>query len=630
MRLAVRGLLVGALTLSLHAGAADVAAVAGMDVRLVIDVSGSMKSGDPEYLRQDVLNGLGEMLAPGSRAGVWTFGGMADVVVPHGVVDDAWRRTARAARTRIGSTAARTDLYDALRKATWDVGVASPDFHRHIILVTDGRVDVADDAVSNDSQRRAISEELVPKLVEANIEIDCLALSPNADIEFLKRIADATHGHVARADTVSAVKQYLATVVERIAPSGSFTVAPDTAEVTLFADRSNDPFVLTSPTGARIDAAARTDDVVWLDADSYSIVTIRQPVAGSWQFAPGAAHVRIWSQLGIAMSADDTAEAPAVRVELTDAGKAIDERRLAEAVEVTAKLNTQYGTEPLRVSAIDGAVLAYSIDLGGSPLTAADRVTVRVVGKTFERSRVYTERIAHPIDVDIRDAQDGNAGARVRVNVTDMDPASLRVLGSTRTSSGRVKLVVGTKQGDGTWLVAIPKLEQHVDVKLKVLFNLMNNNKIEAESDPIPLMLPLTESLHVGLDIDGHVIVDPVRPPPVVATAVVPETQPQAVVAETPSEAPSEVPDEAPVASPAAIMTEPTPASVAAVAQSRAPAWWEWIAMAGVAVASIGLLAWLLLRSRGAAHSSAFDAALTRYRETLTAASGKPASAATT
>ena len=57
------------------------AAAQGVDVRLVIDVSGSMKSGDPEYLRQDVLNDLVEMLPPGSRAGVWTFGSKANMVV---------------------------------------------------------------------------------------------------------------------------------------------------------------------------------------------------------------------------------------------------------------------------------------------------------------------------------------------------------------------------------------------------------------------------------------------------------------------------------------------------------------------------------------------------------------------
>ncbi len=512
MQVAVRWMLVGALLLSFDA-AAD-----GVDVRLVIDVSGSMKSGDPEYLRQDVLNGLGEILPPGSRAGVWTFGRMADVVVPHGAVDDAWRRSARAARMQIGSAAPRTNLNDALRNAAWDIADPSSEYDRHIVLVSDGRVDVADDAASNDAQRRAITDELVPRLRAAGIRIDCLVLSEKADLDFLKRIADETQGHIARADTVAAVKEYLVTALGGIAAAGSFSIAADTAEVTVFADRAHDTFVLTSPSGERIDSSTKTDGITWFDADAFSIATIKTPAAGTWRFAPPAARIQIWDQLGIAIRPDDAVEAPAVRIELTQAGKPIDEPRLAELVAITAELKTLYGIEPLQVTTLDGTPQTYAVDLGGMPLTAADQVTVHVDGKTFERSRVYTERIAHPIDVDIRGTGEGDAGALVRVNVADLDPASLRVLGSTRTAGGRVKLVVGTKQSDGAWLVAIPRLEHHVDVRLKVLFNLLNNQKIEAESDPISLTLPLAEPVSVGLDIDGHIVVDPVRPPPVVAT----------------------------------------------------------------------------------------------------------------
>jgi hypothetical protein len=272
----------------------------------------------------------------------------------------------------------------------------------------------------------------------------------------------------------------------------------------------------------------------------------------------------------------------------------------------------------LQVTAMEGSPLSYAIGLGDMPLTADDEVTVRAIGKTFERTRAYTERIAHPIDVDFRDATDGNAGAMVRVNVPEMDAASLRVLGSTRTAGGRVKLVVGTKQADGAWLVAVPRLEPHVDVRLKVLFNLMNNKKIEAESDPISLDLPLAKPKHVGLDIDGHVIVDPVRPAPVITPTPVPEPPVEApVVAE--STQPSAV-------APLPDATEPAAATVPEV---RAPALWEWITMAGVAIASIALLAWLL-RSRTSASAVAFDATLARYRATLASAATKPAGAATT
>lgn len=631
MQAAVRWMLVGALLLSFEATAA------GVDVRLVIDVSGSMKSGDPEYLRQDVLNGVGEMLPAGSRAGVWTFGRMADVVVPHGPVDDAWRRSARAARTTISTRAPRTDLNDALTKAAWDMADASPDYSRHIVLVSDGRVDVADDASSNDAQRRAIVDKLLPRLRAAGIRIDCLALSAKADMPFLKQIAEATHGQVARADTVAQVKEYLATALNGLAPAGSFVVAANATEVTVLADRSHDAFVLTTPSGARIDASAKAEDVAWFDADTYSIATIKGPDAGTWRFAPATAHVKVWSGLGIAIRPDETAEAPTVRVEITEAGVPIDEPRLADIVAITAELKTSYGTEPLKVAALDGTPPAYSVDLGGTPLTAADQVTVRAIGKTFERTRAYTERIAHPIDVDIRDAGDGNAGALVSVNVPDMDAASLRVLGSTRTAGGRVKLVVGTKQSAAAWLVAIPRLDGSVDVRLKTLFNLLNGQKFEVESDPIHVALPLAEPLVLGLDLNGHVIVDPVRPPPV--TKVEPEARPAFTAGEGPADVPAE---DVPAETAASVPVEPSPvaapapveAGAVAESQSRLPAMWEWIAMAVVALASVGLLAWWGMRSRGGTHSNtstnALDATLARYREALSSSNGKPAGAATT
>ena len=493
MQVAVRWMLAGALLLSFDAAAES------LDVRLVIDVSGSMKSGDPEYLRQDVLNGLGEMLPSGSRAGVWTFGRTADVVVPHGIVDDAWRRAARAARATIGTRAPRTDLTDALRKAAWDIADASPDRRRHIVLVSDGRVDVANETAANDAQRRAITDDLLPRLRAAGIRIDCLALSAEADMEFLKRIADATQGHAARADTVAAVREFLATALDGLTPAGTFAVAADTQEITVVADRSREAFVLTSPSGARVDSSTGSDDVAWFDADAYSVATIKAPAAGTWHFQPADARVQVWDQLGVAIRADDTVEAPTMRVELTQAGKPIEEPRLAEGLAITAELKTLYGTEPLQITRIDGPTIAYAVDLGGTPLTAADLVTVHAIGRTFERTRVYTERIAHPIDVDIQDAGEGNAGALVRVNVPDIDPTSLRVLGSTRTAGGRVKLVVGTKQSDGAWLVAIPRLEHKVEVRLKVLFNLLNNKKIEAETDSIGLTLPLTAPLSCRL-----------------------------------------------------------------------------------------------------------------------------------
>jgi hypothetical protein len=141
------------------------------------------------------------------------------------------------------------------------------------------------------------------------------------------------------------------------------------------------------------------------------------------------------------------------------------------------------------------------------------------------------------------------------------------------------------------------------------------------ESDPIHVALPLAEPLVIGLDLNGHVIVDPVRPPPVIAPQFEPETHP---------EIPAETGASEPVEPPLAAASVPIEAAAAAVVESRQPAMWEWIAMAVVALASIGLLAWWGIRSRGGTQTNAIDATLARYREALSLANGKPAGAATT
>ncbi len=44
------------------------------DLRLLIDVSGSMKESDPDNLRAPALELIVRLLPEGARAGVWTFG----------------------------------------------------------------------------------------------------------------------------------------------------------------------------------------------------------------------------------------------------------------------------------------------------------------------------------------------------------------------------------------------------------------------------------------------------------------------------------------------------------------------------------------------------------------------------
>jgi len=618
MRVAVGSLLLVA-AIAPFARAADSASASaraepavGLDVRLVVDVSGSMKSGDPEYLRQDVLNDLVEALPAGSRAGIWTFGASPTSVVPHGPIDEQWRRAARAARASIVSAAPLTNLRDALASAAWDVDAAAPDWDRHVLLVTDGRIDIGRDAAQNDAQRRAIVDDWLPRLRTAGIRLDSLALSNDADLGFLAKLADATDGRAGRADTVAAVKDFVARTYGAAIPRlGAFVVADAVGELTLFAP-GRATLSLITPRGDTIDAAHAMQGVRWYSASGGTVVTLDAPAAGRWRYAPDVASVHLYADLAVAARANGSIEAPTLRVELVDADRPVDPA-LRDLVSLDASLTTLYGTDALTVMP-DPHEAAFDVPLG-SPLTPDDEVELRLVGPTFERTRAYVETITHPIDVDLRDAGDGAAAARVQVNMASVDRSTLRVLATTAISGGgRATVGVGEKQSDGSWTVVVPALAPKVDLRVKILFDDTGGTDTTIEADSIALALPMAKQRRVGFDEHGRTIVDPVRPPPVIAAieASPPERvdEVESTVATVPATAPHDEPTAAP--------------------KTRAPSAWEWLAMLVVALACVASLAWFVLRRRIGEPDGAFDATLQSYREALAAATAKPRTATTT
>lgn len=126
------------------------------DVRLVIDVSGSMKRNDPANLRQPAVDLLMQLLPEGSKAGVWTFGKWVNMLVPHQVVDEQWRSLGRAKASEINSVGLYTNIGEALEKAAYDLDAASDEYAKHIILLTDGMVDIDKQPDKNTQEWRRI------------------------------------------------------------------------------------------------------------------------------------------------------------------------------------------------------------------------------------------------------------------------------------------------------------------------------------------------------------------------------------------------------------------------------------------------------------------------------------------
>ena len=86
------------------------------DVRVVIDVSGSMKQNDPSNLRQPAVELLVQLLPEGSKAGIWTFGRYINMLVPHRPVNDEWKNNATRLSGDINSVGLYTNIGEALEK----------------------------------------------------------------------------------------------------------------------------------------------------------------------------------------------------------------------------------------------------------------------------------------------------------------------------------------------------------------------------------------------------------------------------------------------------------------------------------------------------------------------------------
>ncbi|MDH5660549.1 MAG: VWA domain-containing protein, partial [Gammaproteobacteria bacterium] len=129
------------------------------DIRVLVDISGSMKKTDPKNLRQPAIRLLAGLIPAGSRSGIWNFGKQVNMSVKVGSVNKAWRSLAREQSKKINSVGLYTNIESAMRKASFDWKNPDPRYKRNLILLTDGHVDVSfDDKKDKASKKRILKE----------------------------------------------------------------------------------------------------------------------------------------------------------------------------------------------------------------------------------------------------------------------------------------------------------------------------------------------------------------------------------------------------------------------------------------------------------------------------------------
>ncbi|GGX61120.1 vWA domain-containing protein [Saccharospirillum salsuginis] len=276
----------GLLALTLRAETPPPAAT---DIRILVDISGSMVETDPQNRRTPALNLLVDSLPEGSRAGVWSFGRFVNLLVDHDTVDADWRATARSRLRDLRPIAQRTNLGAALDDAAYDFGYSTYEPPTDVILITDGRVDIAPNEGVNRIERDRILNTVIPRFAQAGARIHTLALTDAADAGLLEQMSLRTDGTFERVESANDIRDFILSVLSRVRPGNElplsdsgFEVDSQVSEVSALVLHDSGQIGLRSPSGQTTDAL-NPDRQQWRVGDGYTLVTVNAPEEGRWE-----------------------------------------------------------------------------------------------------------------------------------------------------------------------------------------------------------------------------------------------------------------------------------------------------------------------------------------------------------
>ena len=392
------------------------------DVRIIVDISGSMKANDPNNLRQPAVRLLARMIPDGAEAGVWTFGQWVNMLVPHGEVGEDWRSTAVEKSREINSVALRTNLGEAIEKAS-DAYLSGEDLSAtDFILLTDGKVDLSDDESVNQAERERILGPLLTRLTSRGATLHTVALSEEADLEMLEALAAQSGGHFSLTESAEGLNRAFLKALNAAVPQDQiplsdegFTVDSGVEEFTALifwgeeetsATRSLE---LVGPNGQAFSKDRVADNMRWAAETGYDLITVTAPAAGKWvvngELGDGS-RVTVVSDLRMVVSPVPptfTADEPvALKIAFFEEDSRIENPDFLNVIDVIVRLTSSDGRSGSKVLGgnqppPDGI---YTDEIASLPAAGDYELEVIADGNTFSRRFTAVTRFIAPATAD--------------------------------------------------------------------------------------------------------------------------------------------------------------------------------------------------------------------------------------
>jgi uncharacterized protein (TIGR03503 family) len=425
-----------------------------LDVRVLIDVSGSMKKNDPQNLRQPALRLLAGLLPDGIMAGVWIFDRDVTAIAPLQLVDDAWRQRAIQASQNIHSLGQFTHIEGGLQVAVGDWYQPDPNKDRHLILLTDGMVDVSQNPADSLASRERIFGDILGDLKAAGAKVHSIALSQRADLKLLQILSRETSGLNEAINNADRMQRVFMRLFQQAGKPDTLPLKDNRfqvdagireATVILFTGQRGDETRLIDPAHREFSARALPNNIRWHSDQGYELITIKTPEPGEWQLvADMDPDNRVMVVTDLKMHLNElpviclAEQRPEIRVHFSSKGEKLTDADFVKIVTVSGEIigGSQVNSFQLKPAETPGDfVLA-------APLPdQAGRYQLVITGQggTFSREARHQFEVRPALSLS---RQDEAEQARVYLEIAPETLSDVRIRAQLQTAQGELPQIV--------------------------------------------------------------------------------------------------------------------------------------------------------------------------------------------
>ena len=413
-------------------------------------------------------------------------------------IDTVWRKQALLATEKINSRGLYTNIEEAIQTVL-QVGFAGKG-DKHLILLTDGMVDISKDIMVSADSRERILSEWIPKLQVLNIKALTIALSDQADKELLEKLAFDTGGWYESAANAEQLQRTFLKMILKAAPKDSlpltgnqFKVDSNVKEFSLlvFKKPGSTPSRLFTPLQNKIDKQTVSAKVAWLETSANDLMTVSQPEVGDWRLE---ADIDPDNQLLIMTDLKmQAAELPnylgekehlSIKVHFTDQDKLINRTDFLGMIKLTLNIDNNESLVFKSDAAEPGFFTANLSDLR----IGKHQIKIEADGNTFKREITQEiEVVAQPIQVEeMLDQATHELTLKLIPDLALIDADSL-VITADVTYVGKPPESRQIMADDNTWLLKLPALEPNAEATIN--FHVLANS---VEGQPLsPVIKPI-------------------------------------------------------------------------------------------------------------------------------------------